>query len=1159
MFVQVAHSNFWEQFLRSIGLAVATDAFNHVLPGRRGYDEQKKVVVDKSRKLALGRCSVHLLPVTVSILIIVVNFEQVFIGIDFRSVITSETINLALLQTAAKLQELLIVASLATVIFQLLRHELIHGDGLPLGLLAAGFDFTKLSYFWSPEWLGSMRNTRANPRRLRKLALILFLVTVGALAALAGPSCAVLLIPQSQDWPAGSTTVLLNGTRDEIWPTTLSAHRIKIKDLCSSADATEYGVCLSGGYYSQWAHYAQVNAETFESAIPNYAKLLSGNDYYWPIRSSPPVPVPAISLGILGERSVTFIQPSLRVVIELDHVMQEWWQTLRLKRGYTDQNVDDRAAVAHVLSPMTTVKCSAGQNISKSDELILFPGSDSPKLDLKRNISESLLDNRPSQHARFAWVPPGEQADTVSTSAVYQSPWTSDNKSRIVVGCTIQAQWVPTQIHTDAYSFWQGWYPKNISFREAIPFSSDQSAYNGRTAIAINDDWLGTLTPYVGKGRPGYQEWEPTTIEGILNSAHLVDGLFDNGNVPVDGWNDQAGTRVKLLMSIIGSVFNDGLARVGIEDAFDRTGQPSTWKPSNPEITESRHIAFPGTKTVHRLNATSDKTTRLRVDFSISGLSYRLTLVQKLAMAVLLLHIVIAVAHVAWILWRCESSGCWDSIIEILVLAQNSRPAYTALGNTAAGIKHSHTFAKKVTIRPTRASHDAQYDHLEMIYEGEGDHGQDNDSLELDEMTDLNENQYAPARPRRVSHPSTWPVRRHHSQRSSSASVEHVSEPEVGPATPLISVIERHHPHSPRVVVGCAYGPTQPPSGPRKHRQASSSPSSELHNPHAPLIVESPTIEYIDLDNSSFSQGEDRILILTPLRDAASHLDVHFRLLSELSYPHRSIDLAFLVGDSKDDTLEVLTDELKRLQAPSNPSRFRSTMVVEKDFGDDLPQTVEERHSLKAQGPRRKGIGRARNYLLYAALKPEHQWVLWRDVDIVENPTTVIEDLIKHDRDVIVPNIWFHRGSIEGRYDYNSWQESWRGRRLKLKLDKDTILAEGYKEYRTHRSYLNWMAHDNKKKRQKNLHKEVALDGIGGVNILVKADVHRSGINFPCYAFENQADTEGFAAMAKRAGYGVYGLPNYVVWHIDTEEKEGNLYGRKKTKKGSNEQDEDGA
>lgn len=124
--------------------------------------------------------------------------------------------------------------------------------------------------------------------------------------------------------------------------------------------------------------------------------------------------------------------------------------------------------------------------------------------------------------------------------------------------------------------------------------------------------------------------------------------------------------------------------------------------------------------------------------------------------------------------------------------------------------------------------------------------------------------------------------------------------------------------------------------------------------------------------------------------------------------------------------------------------------------------------------------------------------------------------------------------------DYNSWIESDKGRRLRETLDPDTVLAEGYKEYDTGRTYLVGMGDWRKNKDE-----EVELDGIGGVNILVKADVHRTGINFPAYAFENQAETEGFARMAKRAGYQVYGLPNYVVWHIDTDEKPGNLGGRK--------------
>ena len=46
----------------------------------------------------------------------------------------------------------------------------------------------------------------------------------------------------------------------------------------------------------------------------------------------------------------------------------------------------------------------------------------------------------------------------------------------------------------------------------------------------------------------------------------------------------------------------------------------------------------------------------------------------------------------------------------------------------------------------------------------------------------------------------------------------------------------------------------------------------------------------------------------------------------------------------------------------------------------------------------------------------------------------------------------------------------------------------GYKEYNTKRKYLvtlgDW---------RNNKDEEVDLDGVGGVNILVKADVHRSG------------------------------------------------------------------
>ncbi|KAK2753347.1 hypothetical protein FQN55_003476 [Onygenales sp. PD_40] len=319
-----------------------------------------------------------------------------------------------------------------------------------------------------------------------------------------------------------------------------------------------------------------------------------------------------------------------------------------------------------------------------------------------------------------------------------------------------------------------------------------------------------------------------------------------------------------------------------------------------------------------------------------------------------------------------------------------------------------------------------------------------------------------------------------------------------------------------------------------------------LFNHHEPYEVNSTTIQTVDLNaihsTPKAAVNGERVLILTPLRDAAPYINKYFDLVTELTYPHDLIDLAFLVGDSTDDTLAVLSAELDRVQKDEKVA-FHSVTIVQKDFGSSVSMEVNEKHGFEAQGPRRKAIAKARNFLLSATLKPEHSWAYWRDVDIVDSPKRIIEDFVAHDKDILVPNIWFHRyengRDIEGKFDYNSWQESEKALKLAAGLDKDVILAEGYKEYDTGRHYLVKMGDWRKNKDE-----EVELDGIGGVNIIVKADVHRAGINFPCYSFENQAETEGFAKMAKRAGYQVFGLPNYVVWHIDTDEKAGNLGGR---------------
>jgi mannan polymerase II complex ANP1 subunit len=170
------------------------------------------------------------------------------------------------------------------------------------------------------------------------------------------------------------------------------------------------------------------------------------------------------------------------------------------------------------------------------------------------------------------------------------------------------------------------------------------------------------------------------------------------------------------------------------------------------------------------------------------------------------------------------------------------------------------------------------------------------------------------------------------------------------------------------------------------------------------------TVRYYDLSNVQGTargwEREERILLCVPLRDAEVHLELFFSHLRNFTYPHHLIDLAFLVSDSKDRTLEVLVDNLERIQADENPQQhYGEISVIEKDFGQKVNQDVESRHGFAAQASRRKLMAQARNWLLSAALRPYHSWVYWRDVDVETAPFSILEDLMRHNKDVIVPSM----------------------------------------------------------------------------------------------------------------------------------------------------------
>jgi mannan polymerase II complex ANP1 subunit len=97
----------------------------------------------------------------------------------------------------------------------------------------------------------------------------------------------------------------------------------------------------------------------------------------------------------------------------------------------------------------------------------------------------------------------------------------------------------------------------------------------------------------------------------------------------------------------------------------------------------------------------------------------------------------------------------------------------------------------------------------------------------------------------------------------------------------------------------------------------------------------------------------------------------------------------------------------------------------------------------------------------------------------------------------------------EQPYDLNSWQESETALALADTLDEDAVIVEGYAEYATWRPHLAYLRDP-----YGDPDMEMEIDGVGGVSILAKAKVFRSGVHFPAFSFEKHAETEGFGKVS---------------------------------------------
>lgn len=285
------------------------------------------------------------------------------------------------------------------------------------------------------------------------------------------------------------------------------------------------------------------------------------------------------------------------------------------------------------------------------------------------------------------------------------------------------------------------------------------------------------------------------------------------------------------------------------------------------------------------------------------------------------------------------------------------------------------------------------------------------------------------------------------------------------------------------------------------------------------------------------AQNKERVLILTPM---AKFYTEYWDNLIGLTYPHDLIDLGFIVpkgGHQSSSVLGQLEEAVNKVQTGTKKGRFGSVHILRQDFETTTGQTEKERHARAAQKERRAALALARNELLLSTMGLTTSWVLHLDADIVETPTTLIEDMTRLDKDILVPNCYQRYVTDEGRaeirpYDYNSWHESQAALNLAASMPEDEIVLEGYADMATWRSLMAYEFVPSPQEPHVGT-RSVQIDGVGGTALLVKAAVHRDGAMFPPFPFYHLIETEGFAKMARRLGYQAWGLPDYLVYHYN--------------------------
>ena len=444
---------------------------------------------------------------------------------------------------AEAVQELSIDASLSTIVLHSVRANLLHEEGLSLGLVGSAFTFTSVNFFWSAEYWSAISSASLFQRKsVRRLILILLLLLAGALAATVGPASALLFVPQLRWWKGGGTEFYLRGPEDQVWPLHLTKRNIG-GSTCHNSSLVGKVYCVSGGFPQVLGHVMASN--TYISHGPGFYDI-SISDQGW------------------IDRTITLQNPynpgvnSTETWAYTVHMASSWlaynnhfaWNIAKQVANTNTAFRQLETAQFSVSSkiPVVRAACGPASNFTRSTEplQLLFPvmsqhaswGDDSVQpaiLGPLKSLDVSdmhLLQLRDTKGLQAKWFPlPPDFGDATAGLALVTRNNLSFAAGR---GCVVDARWATGQTYLDVRGTTRGTWMHSLGTQSApiqrvLPphFLDLQELYS--PIIKADEIWLDGSNPQVDNTIFAHSNM--TNFEIILNATRLNDATFVSTDV----------------------------------------------------------------------------------------------------------------------------------------------------------------------------------------------------------------------------------------------------------------------------------------------------------------------------------------------------------------------------------------------------------------------------------------------------------------------------------------------------------------------------------------------------------------------------------------------------------------------------------------------------